>query len=1375
MPRITQSGGIEGYGEDFAVSGTDPVFISVTFTSSGPGPTWESFFIQSARQDPATHELTDFTFLLALGGFAADTFSASTVLPAGTDRYLAFSVQVDYFDERHEWSFAATFTTINTLPLIFDPWDPDNSPLVESETEPGILVSTGSLDIFHQHANGGLHAPDAAVRIDVGARRAYLPRGDYTIFQFGDDAPPGVSILIHEHILTGAEAFISFDDAVLSPGNYLFRGNPLTLGGFDVALQDMHIDDRGVVFGFIVDLPDIIGVDVRAENKPRDEGLITAWGDIIGPAAWSHFDLDDVVLLDRFSADLRDVVVRWNEATATFTWEGGILARDLLGAGSRLALHTLSGHGFYANAVDAGLEGALVGGARATIEIGEAGNTYDLILDDIVYLPQLDAPDLAVLEATLGFRLGTRFVHLDTSLSINVDTAGFSGTGATFGYEAVEALGLPPIETGFAGVTLTFLDATIAGLAGDAPTLGMLASFEIGQGGVAPLLTLDTNMTAQGSHGLQGIGVLHHGGTLLEVFGLVDVAFDTAFGTLRGDGTLDLRFDMLGAFLDAEVDVSFLQYEGANRSFEMRGDGVVNAMPDWLAALYGVTGAFEVELTASILPFAPADSFLDLTGPLYSASLGGYVDFGLRYWFDGRLDLLGGVGLGDAAFEGSGGAAGPFSFTLAAPTDRLVLRAEGDADADGVTLVTPGGARLVLADFAARGIEVLSDDATGLTLLVNDAEAGTWMLEAPDATGFSGFAMLPELTLDITAIATADGPGLSAVAHWAAGVPDGGFAFRLFDDDDDSGFDGASVFYATADADGVFEIAFADLGLAPGEHFFHVQALANGLLPVGAYLDMPVTITGVADLAITGDFFWVQPPLPEDLPDGEAAPEPYAMLGITVTNEGTATALAPTISFIGASLAPLQIEDLAPAETRHLLLDLGGSGVSPDTFYIVLDVLNGGFEADLSDNSFEARARFPDVGGPVNDLLVLEEDGTADAFVLGNDPVSGPVTLVAGPRHGSVELISGFAFRYTPDPDFHGADAFTYAAGGGAAQVWITVTPVNDAPVLVAPIADIAAVVAQPLSILPGAAAFADPDGAVLTYDLTTAQGDPLPGWLLFDSATGGIAGTPSGADAGTLDLLLTAFDEGGLSASASFALRITAPGGGTDGPDSLLGGSGTDSILAGDGDDTVNGRTGDDSIAGGEGHDRLAGAAGNDSLAGDDGDDRAAGGTGDDSLAGGLGADVLAGDAGADSIDGGDGADLLRGGDGADTLGGGAGRDRLFGDAGADVFAFAVLDASASDLIEDFAIGEDMIAVSAAAFGGGLVEGMDLAASGRFRAASVGLSNSPAGTGQFTYETDTGKLWWDADGAGGPTLLVARFVPMPGTALGADDLLVIA
>jgi large repetitive protein len=104
----------------------------------------------------------------------------------------------------------------------------------------------------------------------------------------------------------------------------------------------------------------------------------------------------------------------------------------------------------------------------------------------------------------------------------------------------------------------------------------------------------------------------------------------------------------------------------------------------------------------------------------------------------------------------------------------------------------------------------------------------------------------------------------------------------------------------------------------------------------------------------------------------------------------------------------------------------------------------------------------------VNDAPVARDDGYAtnedQAFtvaapgVLGNDTdIDGDVLsvqLVQGPADGVLVLNANGSFTYTPNPDFHGTDTFTYLARDGMADsnvaiVTISVNPVNDAPVAV--------------------------------------------------------------------------------------------------------------------------------------------------------------------------------------------------------------------------------------------------------------------------------------------------------------------------------------
>jgi VCBS repeat-containing protein len=122
----------------------------------------------------------------------------------------------------------------------------------------------------------------------------------------------------------------------------------------------------------------------------------------------------------------------------------------------------------------------------------------------------------------------------------------------------------------------------------------------------------------------------------------------------------------------------------------------------------------------------------------------------------------------------------------------------------------------------------------------------------------------------------------------------------------------------------------------------------------------------------------------------------------------------------------------------------------------------------------------------------------------------------------------------------------------------------------------------------------------------------------------------------------------------------------------------------------------------------------------------------------------VVTGTAGSDTLTGGAGDDRLAGGLGADTLTGGTGPGSR------DTFVFDTKQKTI-DTITDFERAYDQIFLDDAFFKGlgkGTPEGTPLK-KGMFAANAQGEATSD-GTAQIVYETDTGKLFYDADGAGG-------------------------
>ncbi len=149
----------------------------------------------------------------------------------------------------------------------------------------------------------------------------------------------------------------------------------------------------------------------------------------------------------------------------------------------------------------------------------------------------------------------------------------------------------------------------------------------------------------------------------------------------------------------------------------------------------------------------------------------------------------------------------------------------------------------------------------------------------------------------------------------------------------------------------------------------------------------------------------------------------------------------------------------------------------------------------------------------------------------------------------------------------------------------------------------------------------------------------------------------------------------------------------------------------------------------------------------------------------------ILVGNAAANTLSGGAGRDTINGGAGDDRLIGGAGADVLTGGTGSDTFVFTSL-ADKGDTIKDLLVGTDMLELSAAGFGGGLVAGeAAMVVNAASAAAAMGGPD-----GYFIFD-DAGKglgtLYWDANGgSGADAVAVATLGGVTG--LSATDFLIV-
>ena len=202
-----------------------------------------------------------------------------------------------------------------------------------------------------------------------------------------------------------------------------------------------------------------------------------------------------------------------------------------------------------------------------------------------------------------------------------------------------------------------------------------------------------------------------------------------------------------------------------------------------------------------------------------------------------------------------------------------------------------------------------------------------------------------------------------------------------------------------------------------------------------------------------------------------------------------------------------------------------------------------------------------------DDSAAVAEDGApATGNVLGNDhdPDAGSVLAVMNPgtyhgSYGTLVLDANGTYAYTLDSSLPAvqalaqgetlAESFAYATTDGvalnplsdSAQLAVTITGANDAPVVANAMADQHAQAGRRFPFALPAAAFTDVDhGDRLALGATLADGSALPDWLAFNPGTGAFSGTAPGAVGGsTLQIAVTATDLAGAQAADVFAFAV--------------------------------------------------------------------------------------------------------------------------------------------------------------------------------------------------------------------------------------------
>ena len=109
-------------------------------------------------------------------------------------------------------------------------------------------------------------------------------------------------------------------------------------------------------------------------------------------------------------------------------------------------------------------------------------------------------------------------------------------------------------------------------------------------------------------------------------------------------------------------------------------------------------------------------------------------------------------------------------------------------------------------------------------------------------------------------------------------------------------------------------------------------------------------------------------------------------------------------------------------------------------------------------------------------------------------------------------------------------------------QFDLTVTAVNDVPVLANPISNRIATTENAFAYIIPSNTFVDIDsGDILTYTATQSNGNALPEWLSFEPTTREFSGFPTNSDGGSITIMITATDSSSQSVTDTFVLSVNS------------------------------------------------------------------------------------------------------------------------------------------------------------------------------------------------------------------------------------------
>jgi len=180
----------------------------------------------------------------------------------------------------------------------------------------------------------------------------------------------------------------------------------------------------------------------------------------------------------------------------------------------------------------------------------------------------------------------------------------------------------------------------------------------------------------------------------------------------------------------------------------------------------------------------------------------------------------------------------------------------------------------------------------------------------------------------------------------------------------------------------------------------------------------------------------------------------------------------------------------------------------------------------------------------LDDVAETDEDMAVVIYVLANDFLGAEPSQIVGVGngdHGSAQDNGDGTITYTPDPDYHGIDAFTYTIGDSdgnadSAAVSVTIYPTNDGPTALDDRSDTDENEPVQINIL---ANDSDPDGSLIPSSVSIIQ-KPIHGTIDVDPSTGVVTYSPSNGSCGSdVFTYIVEDNEGAASNEATVDIEV--------------------------------------------------------------------------------------------------------------------------------------------------------------------------------------------------------------------------------------------